>query len=191
MRMPRLAIAFACTCALWVGVMAAVAGAAGWTFASVRGTGVMVAAASEAPGEAARARALSTMPPAEAWRYVAGNVARPMFRAVTWTSVPVMCALGALLLVGTRATFGGRRAAIAWWVFAGTATLFAAQAWTDLSSASLYAAVWDGWIANGAFDASARAAAESAHSRASAIYTACVAATAALGWAGVHAMRHP
>jgi len=191
MRPSRLLLAFACLCTLWIGVMAAVAGAAGWTFASVRATGVALAPDAQVPEGADRARTLATMPPAEAWRYVAGNVARPMFRAVTWASVPVTCMLGLMLLVGTRATFGGRRASIAWWSFAAAAALFAAQAWTDLSSASLYKAVWDGWAATGTWDAAARAAADAAHGRASAIYTACIVATAALGWTGVRAMRHP
>jgi hypothetical protein len=188
MRSPTLAILFAAICAGWFGVMATVAGAAGWTFASVKSTGVLVAGTSPVPEDASRAAALAAMPSNEAWRYVGGNVARPMFRAVSWGSVGVITLLGLMLAVGSRATFGGRAARRAWWVFMATAALFALQAWTDLSSEHLYSAVWDGWIANRAFDDAARAAAEAAHGRATAVYSACVLAMAALGVTGTRAL---
>jgi hypothetical protein len=188
MRSPTLAIAFAALCAGWFGVMATVAGAAGWTFASVKSTGVLVAGTSPVPEEASRAAALAAMPSNEAWRYVGGNVARPMFRAVSWGSVGVITLLGLMLAIGSRATFGGRAARWAWWMFMATAALFALQAWTDLSSEHLYRAVWDGWIASRAFDDAARAAAEAAHGRATAVYSACALAMAALGVTGTRAL---
>lgn len=188
MRSPTLAIVFAALCAGWFGVMATVAGAAGWTFASVKSTGVVIAGTSSTPDGAARAGALAEMPSGAAWRYVGGNVARPMFRAVSWGSVAVITALGAMLAIGSRATFGGRAARRAWWIFMATAALFALQAWTDLSSEHLYRAVWEGWIADRAFDESARAAAESAHARATGVYSLCACALAALGVAGTRAL---
>jgi hypothetical protein len=188
MRTPTLAILFAATCAGWFGVMATVAGAAGWTFASVKSTGVVMAGTSSTPEGAARASALAEMPAGDAWRYVGGNVARPMFRAVSWGSVAVISVLGVMLVIGSRATFGGRTARRAWWVFMATAALFALQAWTDISSEHLYRAVWDGWIADRAFDEAARAAAEAAHSRATVTYSLCACAIAALGIEGTRAL---
>ena len=188
MRSPTLAIAFAALCAGWFGVMATVAGAAGWTFASVKSTGVVMAGTSSEPDGAARAAALSAMPSSEAWRYVGGNVARPMFRAVSWGSVPVISLLGVMLAVGSRATFGGQAARLAWWAFMVTAALFALQAWSDLSSEHLYRAVWDSWVADRAFDSAARAAAEAAHGRATAVYSASALAIAALGVTGTRAL---
>lgn len=188
MRTPTLAILFAATCALWFGVMATVAGAAGWTFASVKSTGVLIAGVAPEPEGAARASALAEMPVGAAWRYVGGNVARPMFRVVSWGSVAVICVLGVMLAIGSRATFGGRAARRAWWAFVATAALFALQAWTDLSSEHLYRAVWDGWIADRAFDEAARAAAEAAHSRATVVYSLCACALAALGIDGTRAL---
>jgi hypothetical protein len=188
MRSPTLAILFAAICAGWFGVMATVAGAAGWTFASVKSTGVVIAGTSPTPDGAARASALAEMPVGEAWRYVGGNVARPMFRAVSWGSVGIITLLGLMLAIGSRATFGGRAARWAWWMFMATAALFALQAWTDLSSEHLYRAVWDGWIADRAFDEAARAAAEAAHTRATAVYSACACAAALLGVTGTRAL---
>lgn len=188
MRSPTLAILFAAICAGWFGVMATVAGAAGWTFASVKSTGVVIAGTSVTPDAAARAGALAAMPSGEAWRYVGGNVARPMFRVVSWGSVAVISVLGLVLAIGSRATLGGRSARIAWWIFMVTAALLAMQAWTDLSSEHLYRAVWDGWIANRAFDDAARAAAEAAHGRATAMYSASAIAIAALGVTGTRAL---
>ncbi|MBU3727718.1 MAG: hypothetical protein FGM37_00490 [Phycisphaerales bacterium] len=188
MRSPTLAIVFAATCAFWFGVTATVAGAAGWTFASVKSTGVLVAGTSPTPDGAARASALAEMPVGEAWRYVGGNVARPMFRAVSWGSVAVITLLGAMLAIGSRATLGGRAARRAWWVFMATAALFALQAWTDLSSEHLYRAVWDGWIADRAFDDAARAAAEAAHGRATVVYSLSACAMALLGIDGTRAL---
>lgn len=188
MRSPTLAVVFAALCAGWFGVMATVAGAAGWTFASVKSTGVLIAGTSPTPDGAARASALAEMPSGAAWRYVGGNVARPMFRAVSWGSVAVISVLGVMLAIGSRATFGRRAARRAWWAFMVTAALFALQAWTDLSSEHLYRAVWDGWIADGAFDEAARAAAEAAHSRATIVYSVCACAMAALGIDGTRAL---
>jgi len=188
MRSPTLAIVFAALCAGWFGVMATVAGAAGWTFASVKSTGVVIAGTSPVPDGAARAGALAAMPSGEAWRYVGGNVARPMFRAVSWGSVAVISVLGVMLAIGSRATFGGRAARWAWWMFMATAALFALQAWTDLSSEHLYRAVWDGWIDDRAFDEAARAAADAAHTRATAVYSACACAVALLGVTGTRAL---
>jgi hypothetical protein len=188
MRSPTLTIIFAALCAGWFGVMATVAGAAGWTFASVKSTGVVIAGTSPTPEGAARASALAEMPSGAAWRYVGGNVARPMFRAVSWGSVAVISVLGVMLAIGSRATFGGRAARRAWWAFMATAALFALQAWTDLSSEHLYRAVWDGWIADRAFDEAARAAAEAAHSRATIVYSVCACAMAALGIDGTRAL---
>lgn len=188
MRSPTLAVVFAALCAGWFGVMATVAGAAGWTFSSVRSTGVVIAGTSSMPEDAARASALAAMPSGVAWRYVGGAVARPMFRAVSWGSVAVIAALGVMLAIGSRATLGGRAARRAWWVFMATAALFALQAWTDLSSEHLYRAVWDGWIANRAFDEAARAAADSAHTWATGMYSLCAVATAALGVEGTRAL---
>ncbi len=188
MRSPTLAVVFAALCAGWFGVMATVAGAAGWTFASVKSTGVAIAGTSQTPDGAARASALAEMPTGAAWRYVGGNVARPMFRAVSWGSVAVISMLGVMLAIGSRATFGGRAARLGWWVFMVTAALFALQAWTDLSSEHLYRAVWDGWIADRAFDEAARAAAEAAHSRATIVYSVCACAMAALGIVGTRAL---
>jgi hypothetical protein len=188
MRSPTLAIVFAALCAGWFCVMATVAGAAGWTFASVKSTGVLIAGTSPTPDDAARASALAEMPSGAAWRYVGGNVARPMFRAVSWGSVAVIPVLGVMLAIGSRATLGGRAARRAWWVFMATAALFALQAWTDLSSEHLYRAVWDGWIADRAFDEAARVAAEAAHSRATVVYSLCAVAMAALGIDGTRAL---
>jgi len=188
MRSPTLAIVFAALCASWFGVMATVAGAAGWTFASVKSTGVLIAGTSPTPDDAARAGALAEMPSGAAWRYVGGNVARPMFRAVSWGSVAVITALGVMLAIGSRATFGGRTARRAWWLFMATAALFALQAWTDLSSEHLYRAVWDGWIADRTFDEAARTAAEAAHSRATVVYSLCAVAMALLGVEGTRGL---
>ena len=188
MRSPTLAIVFASLCAGWFGVMATVAGAAGWTFASVKSTGVVVAGTAATPDAAARAGALAAMPSGDAWRYVGGNVARPMFRAVSWGSVAVIAVLGMMLAIGSSATFGGRAARVAWWVFMATAALLALQAWTDLSSEHLYRAVWDGWIADRAFDDAVRAAAEAAHGRATVVYSASAIAMAALGVTGTRAL---
>ena len=188
MRSPALAIVFAALCAGWFGVMATVAGAAGWTFASIKATGVTVAGTAPTPEGAARMSALAEMPSGDAWRYVGGNVARPMFRVVSWGSVAVISVLGVMLAIGSRATFGGRAARWAWWMFMATAALFALQAWTDLSSEHLYRAVWDGWIADRAFDEAARAAAEAAHARATGVYSLCAVAMAALGVCGTRAL---
>lgn len=188
MRSPTLAIVFAALCAGWFGVMVTVAGAAGWTFSSVRSTGVVIAGTASTADDAARASSLAAMPSGAAWRYVGGNVARPMFRAVSWGSVAVVAVLGVMLAIGSRATLGGRAARRAWWVFMATAALFALQAWTDLSSEHLYRAVWDGWIANRAFDEAAGSAAEAAHGRATGVYSLCAVAIATLGVGGTRAL---
>ena len=111
-----------------------------------------------------------------------------MFRAVSWGSVAVISVLGVMLAIGSRATFGGRAARRAWWAFMATAALFALQAWTDLSSEHLYRAVWEGWVADRAFDEAARTAAEAAHARATGVYSLSACAIALLGVVGTRAL---